>query len=118
VHGEMNDAEFAERLALELCLGSLILGKHALHTQDPTPTVEASSVRVSELFSIIVRGLDDVIGIRLENLPATREEVVDASRALGSSRSVLLTGGSIKDDVRADEIITTRDPQSLKREAV
>jgi CHAT domain-containing protein len=38
------------------------------------------------------RGLFDLAGVDLSNLPATRDEVIDASHILGQSDSVVLTG--------------------------
>lgn len=51
-----------------------------------------NSTEVGDLLSSVLRGFDDLVGIQLDDLPATRQEVVDASDALGQRNSVLLIG--------------------------
>lgn len=55
-------------------------------------TLVASSAEISGLLSSVRRGFDDLVGIQLDDLPATRQEVVDASQALGQRNFVLLIG--------------------------
>ncbi len=56
------------------------------------PPVVAASTMTGHILSSIERGLDDLAGGHLGNLPATRQEIIDASRALGQPGSVLLMG--------------------------
>jgi CHAT domain-containing protein len=56
------------------------------------PSLLASNTVAGHALSSIERGLDDLAGVHLSNLPATRQEVIDASRALGQPGSVLLLG--------------------------
>lgn len=55
-------------------------------------TLLASNAGIDGLLSSVLRGFDDLAGVHLDNLPATREELIDASRALGQRKSVLLIG--------------------------
>lgn len=55
-------------------------------------TLEASTARIGDLFSSVLRGIAELAGVHPDNLPATRQEIIDASRALGQQRSVLLVG--------------------------
>jgi CHAT domain-containing protein len=57
-------------------------------------TLVASNAGISGLLSSVLRGFDDLAGVHLNNLPATRQEIIDASRALGARSSVLLIGNN------------------------
>ncbi len=70
------------------------------------PSLLASNSVAGHALSSIERGLDDLAGVRLSNLPATRQEVIDASRALGQPGSVLLIGAG------ATETAFKREPLS------
>src|SRR5207245_1734863 len=54
------------------------------YNQSPAPS--------PSLTTRVLRGLYDLAGVRLENLPGTRQEVVAAEEAAGRKNSVLLLG--------------------------
>jgi CHAT domain-containing protein len=56
------------------------------------PSLLARNTVAGHALSSIERGLDDLVGVHLSDLPAARQEVIDASRALGQPGSVLLLG--------------------------
>jgi CHAT domain-containing protein len=66
------------------------LGIGGIPYRSPSPT--ASSAGVGSLFSFLLRGLDSLAGVHFGNLPTTRQEVIEAGRVFGASRSVLLIG--------------------------
>jgi CHAT domain-containing protein len=58
-------------------------------------TLVVNRAEIGGLLSSVLRGLDDFAGVRLDDLPATRQELIDASRVLGARNSVLLTGHNV-----------------------
>jgi CHAT domain-containing protein len=55
-------------------------------------TLVVNRAGIDGLLSSVLRGFDDLAGVHLNNLPAARQELIDASRVLGARNSVLLTG--------------------------
>ncbi len=89
---------------LEYVTGHRGLGQPSLTFLGVGGVIYQQSNSRSGRLAFVYRGLDDLRGVDLSNLPGSRDEVVEANRALGGSGVLLLGSHATEDAFKAEPL--------------